>query len=109
MNPLGDPPQVEHKFYARDVGPVLVIGISGGSEREELLSYTPVGPAHRFGSEDPAKKKNQISKARTPATTLATTTRSIGLIPNFDGYPPRARRACCAATARCGARPAGGR
>ena len=40
-NPLDDPPQVEHKFYARDVGPVLVIGISGGSGREELLSYTP--------------------------------------------------------------------
>jgi hypothetical protein len=40
-NPLSDPPQVEHKFYARDVGPVLVIGISGGSGREELLSYRP--------------------------------------------------------------------
>jgi hypothetical protein len=40
-NPLSDPPQVERKFYARDVGPVLVIGISGGSGREELLSYTP--------------------------------------------------------------------
>ena len=40
-NPLSDPPQVEHKSYARDVGPVLVIGISGGSGREELLSYTP--------------------------------------------------------------------
>jgi hypothetical protein len=40
-NPLSDPPQVEHKFYARDVGPVLVIGISGGSGREELVNYTP--------------------------------------------------------------------
>jgi hypothetical protein len=39
-NPLSEPPQVEHKFYARDVGPVLVIGISGGSGREELISYT---------------------------------------------------------------------
>jgi hypothetical protein len=39
-NPLGEPPQVEHKFYARGVGPVLVIGISGGSGREELISYT---------------------------------------------------------------------
>jgi hypothetical protein len=38
-NPLSEPPQVEHKFYARGVGPVLVIGISGGSGREELLSY----------------------------------------------------------------------
>jgi hypothetical protein len=39
-NPLSEPPQVEHKFYARGVGPVLVIGVSGGSGREELLSYT---------------------------------------------------------------------
>ena len=38
-NPLSEPPQVEHKFYARDVGPVLVIGISGGSGREELVSF----------------------------------------------------------------------
>jgi hypothetical protein len=38
-NPLTEPPQVEHKFYARGVGPVLVVGISGGSGREELLSY----------------------------------------------------------------------
>jgi hypothetical protein len=41
INPLNEPkPAVEHKFYARDVGPVLVIGISGGGGREELLSYT---------------------------------------------------------------------
>jgi hypothetical protein len=39
-NPLGEPPQVEHKFFARDVGPVLAIGVSGASGREELLSYT---------------------------------------------------------------------
>jgi hypothetical protein len=38
-NPLSDPPQVEHKFFARGVGPVLVIGISGGSGREELVSF----------------------------------------------------------------------
>jgi hypothetical protein len=40
VNPLSEPPSVEHKFYARDVGPVLVIGISGGGGREELISYT---------------------------------------------------------------------
>jgi hypothetical protein len=40
-NPLSDPPEVEHKFYAPDVGPVLAIAIAGGSGREELLSYTP--------------------------------------------------------------------
>jgi hypothetical protein len=41
INPLNDPkPAVEHKFYARDVGPVKTIGISGGSDREVLVSYT---------------------------------------------------------------------
>ena len=39
-NPLGKPPQVEHKFYVRDVGPVLAVAVSGGSGREELVSYT---------------------------------------------------------------------
>jgi hypothetical protein len=39
-NPLSDPPQVEHKFFARGVGPVLVIGISGSSGREVLVNYT---------------------------------------------------------------------
>jgi hypothetical protein len=38
-NPLSKPPQVEHKFYARGVGPVLAIGVSGGSGREELITY----------------------------------------------------------------------
>ena len=40
-NPLADPPEVEHKFYARDVGPVLALAVSGGSGREELVSYRP--------------------------------------------------------------------
>ena len=41
INPLNEPqPAVEHKFYARDVGPVLVLSISGGGGREELISYT---------------------------------------------------------------------
>jgi hypothetical protein len=39
-NPLADPPEVEHKFYARNVGPVLAVAISEGSGREELVSYT---------------------------------------------------------------------
>ena len=34
------PEVLEHKFYAQGVGPVLVLGISGGSDREELLSST---------------------------------------------------------------------
>jgi hypothetical protein len=40
INPL-DPKILEFKFYARDVGPVLAISASGGSDREELISYRP--------------------------------------------------------------------
>ena len=38
-NPL-EPKVLEFKFYAPHVGPVLAVGVSGGSDREELLSYT---------------------------------------------------------------------
>ncbi|HEU0305152.1 MAG TPA: hypothetical protein VFR32_11290 [Gaiellaceae bacterium] len=41
FSPL-EPNVVEEKLYARDVGPVLVVGISGGAGREELLSFEPV-------------------------------------------------------------------
>ncbi len=34
-----EPDVVEHKFYARDVGPVLALTVSGGSDREELVRY----------------------------------------------------------------------
>jgi hypothetical protein len=34
-----EPNVTEHKFYARGVGPVLAMTVSGGSTREELLSY----------------------------------------------------------------------
>ena len=37
-NPL-EPRSVEFKFYARGVGPVLAIGVSGGSDREELVRF----------------------------------------------------------------------
>ena len=30
---------LEFKFYARGVGPVLAVNVSGGSDREELVSY----------------------------------------------------------------------
>jgi hypothetical protein len=36
-----EPEVLEHKFYAKGVGPVLVVAISGGSGREELLRFTP--------------------------------------------------------------------
>ena len=39
-NPL-EPKVNEFKFYARGVGPVLAVSVSGGSDREELLSYRP--------------------------------------------------------------------
>jgi hypothetical protein len=39
-NPL-EPKVLEFKFYAPDVGPVLATSVSGGSDREELLSFTP--------------------------------------------------------------------
>ena len=34
------PEVLEHKFYARGVGLVLALAISGGSDREELLEHT---------------------------------------------------------------------
>jgi hypothetical protein len=37
-NPL-EPKVNEHKFYARGIGPVLTLDISGGTGREELLSF----------------------------------------------------------------------
>nr|MBA2461983.1 hypothetical protein [Actinomycetota bacterium] len=33
------PELVEHKFYARGVGPVLAITVAGGSDREELVRF----------------------------------------------------------------------
>lgn len=39
LNPL-KPKMLEFKFFARGVGPVLVIGVSGGSGREELVRFT---------------------------------------------------------------------
>jgi hypothetical protein len=36
-----EPKVLEFKFYAPDVGPVLAVSVSGGSDREELLSYRP--------------------------------------------------------------------
>jgi hypothetical protein len=34
-----EPDLLEHKFYAMGVGPVLAIAVSGGSDREELVSF----------------------------------------------------------------------
>jgi hypothetical protein len=37
-NPL-EPKSVEFKFYAPGVGPVLAVGVSGGSDREDLVRF----------------------------------------------------------------------
>jgi hypothetical protein len=37
-NPL-QPKVLEFKFYARGVGPVLAVSVSGGADREELIRY----------------------------------------------------------------------
>jgi hypothetical protein len=34
------PKVLEYKLYAKGVGPVLVLGVSGGSDREELLRFS---------------------------------------------------------------------
>jgi hypothetical protein len=34
-----EPDVVEHKFYARGVGPVLALTVSGGADREELILH----------------------------------------------------------------------
>jgi hypothetical protein len=41
-NPL-EPKVLEFKFYAPGVGPVLAVSVSGGSDREELLSFSDAG------------------------------------------------------------------
>lgn len=38
FSPL-DPKVLEYKLYAEGVGPVLALGVSGGSDREELLRF----------------------------------------------------------------------
>jgi hypothetical protein len=41
VNPLGDPKQVENKFFAEGVGPILTVSLEPDKgAREELLSYT---------------------------------------------------------------------
>jgi hypothetical protein len=38
------PRVLEYKLYARGIGPVLVLGVSGGEDREELLAFEPPSP-----------------------------------------------------------------
>jgi hypothetical protein len=39
FNPL-EPKVLEFKFYARGIGPVLAVSVSGGADREELVRFT---------------------------------------------------------------------
>ena len=38
-SPLDPPGALDYKFYAKGVGPVLGVEISGGSDREELVDF----------------------------------------------------------------------
>ena len=38
QNPL-EPRVLEYKFYARGLGPVLAVTVSGGGDREELIGF----------------------------------------------------------------------
>ncbi|MGH3042525.1 MAG: hypothetical protein ACRDNG_12450 [Gaiellaceae bacterium] len=38
-----EPDLLEQKFYAKGIGPVLAIAVSGGSDREELIGFEPGG------------------------------------------------------------------
>ena len=42
LDPLS-PKVLEYKFYARGIGPVLAVSVSGGSDREELVRYSRGG------------------------------------------------------------------
>jgi hypothetical protein len=44
-----EPRILEHKFYARGVGPVLVLDVSGAAGREELTEFTEVHRSGRCG------------------------------------------------------------
>jgi hypothetical protein len=35
-----EPRVLEHKYYARGVGPVLTVDVAGGGARDELVSFT---------------------------------------------------------------------
>ena len=38
VNPL-EPKVLEFKFYAPNIGPVMAVSVSGGSDREELIRF----------------------------------------------------------------------
>jgi hypothetical protein len=44
-----EPDVLEYKLYARDIGPVLVFGVSGGAGKEELLRIDHVPEAAGTG------------------------------------------------------------
>ena len=59
-NPL-EPKVLEFKFFAKGVGPVLAVGVSGGADREELSASVPgrgglvIRPRQPTSSSSPAR------------------------------------------------------
>jgi hypothetical protein len=62
-NPL-EPRVLEYKLYARGVGLVLAVQVSGGSGREELLRYEPGGRPRRASSSSKRASGSSSSSPR---------------------------------------------
>ena len=60
-----EPDLVEHKYYAKDVGPVLALAVSKGEPgREELISFTQA--LTRYGLRMAADRSAHAHRARPP-------------------------------------------
>jgi hypothetical protein len=70
-NPL-EPRVLEYKLYARGVGLVLAVHVSGGSGREELLRYEPGGRPRRASS---SSKRASGSSSSLPSSSLSRASR----------------------------------
>jgi hypothetical protein len=70
-NPL-EPRVLEYKLYARGVGVVLAVSVSGGSGREELLRYEPGG---RPRSASSSSKRASGSSSSSPSSSRSRVSR----------------------------------
>jgi hypothetical protein len=70
-NPL-EPRLLEFKLYARGVGLVLAVGISGGAAREELVRYEPGGRARSASS---ISKRASGSSSSSPSSSRSRASR----------------------------------
>ena len=62
VNPL-EPKVLEFKFYARGVGPVLAVTVSGGSDREELLRRSASSSSKRASGSSRSSPISSRSRA----------------------------------------------